>query len=299
MGDIYVIGILCTLISAVSVYVAFRIGKDENSDASGGKAEGVVWVSSGEIVRMKKSLFLLMCLIFVGVSPAHPKELRVATEDSDYYPFYFMKEGRYMGATVEIIQKIAGSLGYEVTFHKYPWSRALKYVETGRLDMMIQCFRTPERSEKMIFADGPTLSEANHLFVKKGSDISFASNLKDMTGYKFGAVRNYSYGNAFDNADYLGAYRTNGEKILIKMLIGKRFDIAIGSAPSIIKHAKELKVSDQIVFLEPPVEKTPAYMAFSKKMTNVHAIVREFSEELKKFKRTEEFRQIIKKYYLL
>lgn len=300
MSDIYIISILWILISAV--YVSFRYEKNKNSNISGGqirKMEGVVRVSHSEIVNTKKILLLLVCFIFLGVSSSYSKELRIATEDSDYYPFYFMKNDSYIGATVEIIYEIAGNLGYKVTFHKYPWSRALRYVEVGREDMMIQCFKTSERSEKMIFVDEPTLSEANHLFVKKGSNISFTSNLKDMTEYKFGAVRKYSYGNAFDNATYLEVFRTNNEKLLIKMLIKERFDIIIGFVPSIIKHAEELKMLDQIIFLEPPVEKIPAYMAFSKKMINVHIIVSEFSKELKIFKKTEKFKQIIKKYSLV
>ena len=57
------------------------------------------------------------------------------------------------------------------------------------------------------------------------------------------------------------------------MLIGGRFDIAIGNKPAILMQAEQVDLEDKITFLKPTVDNGPNYFAFSKARNDADELV--------------------------
>ncbi len=182
------------------------------------------------------------------------KELRVGLAELDYPPFYFEKEGKFSGAALEIAQTLATKLDHKLVYSRFPWKRLQAYLNTGKIDMVILYFKTPEREKDAIYTDIPHIYESSDLFVVEGTNYPYKGALDDLLPYKFGGIRGYSYGNEYDNSSRLLKQEVSNEELLIRILIHGRVDIAVGNKPAIIMHAEKLWLRDKIRFLKQPID---------------------------------------------
>nr|WP_227002218.1 transporter substrate-binding domain-containing protein [Aeromonas schubertii] len=63
----------------------------------------------------------------------------------EWPPFRMMQEGQFRGLDVDILEAMAERAGVEVTIRRYPWGRALSFMQSGKVDLMMGLARTPER----------------------------------------------------------------------------------------------------------------------------------------------------------
>ena len=245
-----------------------------------------------------KKIFFLLLTIFTFSLMANEKELIVGLSDKDYPPFYFVKDGKPQGSSMEIAQTVAKRLGYNLVFKRYPWSRVLHYLESGDIDMVLHFFNTTKRAPIVIYTGVPHIFESSYLFVKTKSDISYSGNLEKMKVYKFANVRGYSHGVQYDSANYLDKQIVTSEIDLIRMLTNNRFEIGICNKAAILMYAKQydFDLTKKIKFLYPPVDEAPIYMAFSRIKPNAKAFAAAFTEEIVAFKKMAEYRSILTKY---
>jgi len=243
-----------------------------------------------------RKLFILIFTLFTFNLTANENELIVALGQKDYPPFYFIKDGKYQGSSMEIAEIVAKRLGYKLVFKRYPWSRVLSYLEHGHVDMVLHFFNTAERASSVVYAGVPHIFESSYLFVNAKSNISYSGNLEKMKAYRFSNVRGYSHGVKYDSASYLNKTTVTSEVNLIKMLTLNRFDIAVGNKPTILMYAKQDDLNKKIKFLSPPIDKAPSYMAFSRIKSKSKALAAAFTEEIVAFKKTDEYKNILKKY---
>ncbi len=121
--------------------------------------------------------------------------------------------------------------------------------ENSTADIAFQFKATAERRKKYLLV-GPLRTGKTVFAVRKDSPLTEFDNLADFTPYIIGVNLGYSYGDEFDNADYLkkddGA-RTNSQ--LIKKLILKRADVIIGDQYTLAYAARKEGVYEQIRIL--------------------------------------------------
>ncbi len=248
-------------------------------------------------MRKKQLSIILIFILFVSFS-VDSKELRVGLAELDYPPFYFKEQGKYHGAALEVSRTIANRLNHQLVFVRYPWKRIQTYLQSGDVDMMILYFKTPERAKDVVYVEIPHIYESSDLFVRKNSDIKFKGDLLDLQKYSFGNVRGYSYGDEYNNAKGIFKQEVNNEEQLIRILAYGRIDIGVGNKAVILRHAKALGLSDKIRFIEPPIDISANYIAFSKTRRDAQELADEYSEMLKVFVKTDEYKAILKKYSL-
>jgi len=244
----------------------------------------------------EKLKIILFIFIFMTTWSLAAKELVVGLADEDYPPFYFVKNGKLQGSSLEITQIVAKKLGYKLIFRRYPWARVLENLKTGKIDLVVHLFKTAERATSVFYVGVPHIFETSGLFVPKGSPIQYTGNLELLKTYKFANIRGYSHGKTYDSADYLNKNRVTSEVNLIRMLLAHRVDLGVGNKSVILWHAKKLKVADKIKFLTPALHDDPCYIAFSRIKPRAKALASAFTAELVRFKKTRQFKKIIKKY---
>jgi len=241
-------------------------------------------------------LSILLALFMWFALPVQAKELKVGLGELDYPPFYFVKDGTLHGAAIEIARQVSKKLGHTLVFKRYPFARLQAMLKQGKIELMILYFKTPDRQKDAVYTDLPHIYESSHLFTVKGAEISFGGALADLNSYSFGNVRGYSHGKDYDGADFLNKHAVRNEQTLLRMLIGGRFDIAVGNKPAILMYARQKGLDDKITFLTPTIDEGPNYFAFSKARRDAEELAKEFSFAVQEFIDTGEYRQILEKY---
>lgn len=245
--------------------------------------------------KLFASILLCSCVMFGPIS-ALAKELKVGLGELDYPPFYFEQDEQLQGAVIEITQHLATQLGHTFIFKRYPWRRVQAYLRSGEIDMSILYFKTPERAKDVVYTDTPHIFESSYLFVAKDTKISYDGTLNGLQSYKFGNVRGYSHGAEYDKANYLDKQEIVNEKLLIRMLIHGRLDIAVGNKAVINSYAKQEGLHNKISFLTPAINQGPNFIAFSKANKDADELAQAFSTQVKQFITTETYRLILQKH---
>ncbi|GLQ30323.1 substrate-binding periplasmic protein [Litoribrevibacter albus] len=249
------------------------------------------------------SVITLFFLVFFSfASSASPSTgikrstLKVGISETDYYPFYFEEGGKITGAAAEIVSALAEQLRYELTFKRFPWKRVQHNLASGKIDMVMLYFKTPERAKDVFYVEVPHIHESSSLITLKSRDIAFNGDINQLSSYKFGNVNGYWHGEAYSNHPTLVKRAFSSTTELLTVLKRGGIDIAVGNKPVLTQLANTMGLSDQFKFLEPKIDYAPDYIAFSKASPNAPKLVEEFSDALKKFLKSPEYKQILKKY---
>jgi len=175
-------------------------------------------------------LAAFLCALFFAL-PVHASEkLRVRV--TEFAPNYFMQGGHWSGLDVELAEALAREAGLTVEFLDLPWSRALDYIKKGKLDMMMNLSRTPDRETFMNFI-GPERVSKRVLVVRKDNVGLKIATLDDLATVarqakrQFGIQHEAKYSEAFDtrlasDAEFAKSFDkvTQGRLFAKKVVVG-------------------------------------------------------------------------------
>lgn len=247
---------------------------------------------------MKIAAYILF-IVLILAPPARPGQEITVVRGQDFPPYHYRDaRGRETGFLIELIRKAGARMDLDISFSQLPWSRCLRMVKDGRADAMMNLFKTRERMTFMAFSATPLTREVNRFFTFAGSDLAFTGDLDQLKGVKIGAVRNYSYGKAFDAfAPRLNILRLETEKALILNLISHRCDVILGNQVVIRTLAKTTEGGDTIRPLGPGITDAPLYIGFSKARGH-EGLARRFSTALKAVKDSAGYQERLSAYGL-
>ncbi|OHD13722.1 MAG: hypothetical protein A2086_12215 [Spirochaetes bacterium GWD1_27_9] len=151
-----------------------------------------------------KNIFWIM-IFSIGLSISSYGQEKISIRVAEFAPFYFKdKNGNWQGLDVELAKVVIEKAGFNVEYFELPWSRALKHLETGKLDILMNVSMTDERKNKMNFI-GPERYGQMGLLVKienKDWDIKTFESLETISiekNKKFGIQNGVFYGEEFNN----------------------------------------------------------------------------------------------------
>jgi len=178
-------------------------------------------------------LALGFLFVAVGMCWADTPRGKIEAVFVTWEPFGYLEGTQAVGFELDIFRAVAAELNLDVSFHERPWKRCLYMIEHGSADALISALKTPEREVYMLFPDEFISISATAFFTVRSSPIRFDGNLENLRGKIIGITSGFSYGSAFDEADYLiKDENTKTETIIPKLLMG-RYDLGIGSVPVI------------------------------------------------------------------
>ncbi|RED51600.1 substrate-binding periplasmic protein [Aestuariispira insulae] len=240
-------------------------------------------------LKVVSGLVFLTLILFSGVAFSSER-LKVAM--FEFAPYEFSRDGQVHGLSVEIVREVFNRSGQAYDLVLLPWSRALLYLEDGRVDALFTVLDNPERREFADFCDEPLIDETVSLFVRGGSPIRYEGLVDTLAGQRFAVRQDFSYGLEYDGAVEAGLIkpllRVVNSKDLIQALIFDQVDVIIGDRYGIpyiyrlnfIGHPR----SKGIRKLNEDLQVSPAYLAFSKKRQR-HQERDLFSKHLRDMKR--------------
>ncbi len=249
---------------------------------------------------ISRACALCATLLAAAVCVASEKSLLVVRPDGSWPPWEMVVNGEPTGVHVEMVQSVSKALGVPVVIESYPWLRAIRMLNDGEADAITYMSRTAERERFGYFIEGNILSSSRiGFFILKSNEgrLSFSGDLRSLKDYRLGTCRGFSYGEAFDKADFLD--KDDGaadEYSLLKKMAAGHVQIGVGYVGDMKLAADRLGMSENISLLSPVLsERRDLYLVFSKAKQH-QELARRFSEAMKAYKQKPEYRNLLKKY---
>jgi len=228
---------------------------------------------------------------------AYPAGLVLVAADSA--PTAYMENGRPAGILVEVVTEAFRRAGHPFEIQLMPWARCLAEVRSGRVDGIFSVFKLPERGEFLTYTSVPIITQVEAFFVPADADVTFGGDISKLGGFRFGIIRDTSYGTMIDSALKAGVWstvvETNNVDSLVGMLVLKRIDMAIGYRHVVLEAARKQGALDQIKEISPGIDEIPSYLAFTKQR-DYSAVIANFDRALTSMKDDHSFEAIYEKY---
>jgi polar amino acid transport system substrate-binding protein len=224
--------------------------------------------------------------------------LTVAIEEIGYFPFNYEENGEIKGFSVDILDYVEANSKYDFEFITLPWPRALYLVERGKVDLLLTLFKTSKREKTYHFIEPSYGNEVNQLFALSDNKFEFNGQLKQLTPYSIGTTREYSYGEDFDHAHYLTKLPALTEEVLLKLLLGKRIDMAISNPLIFNQMITKNNLNSQVKAIAPYIAITPVHMALTKERKGSAEIKQTIGQLTKQLKASAYYQKLLDKYQL-
>lgn len=148
------------------------------------------------LAALSAALFMLV------VAPGNAAE-KIRVRVTQFAPNYFMQNGQWTGLDVQLAEAVTQEAGCIPAFVELPWSRALAYMQSGELDMMMNLSRTQDREAYMDFI-GPERISKRVLVVRRENINLPITSLDDLARVaqrlksSFGIQKDAKYSEDFD-----------------------------------------------------------------------------------------------------
>lgn len=220
--------------------------------------------------------------------------LTILIDISNLTPNYYRKNGKLVGPIPEITEAVVSSMGYSVKFVEVPWAEAIGLVARREADAITGVFLREERTAFLHYPEHFLVESRLSLVVPSDSELVFDGDLSVLDGQDIGAVLGWTY-ELFRKRLKIHRLDFRNEEVLVRNVAQGRIGLGIGDPLSLAAYAEEQGLGERVRLLEPPVEITPLYTAFSKKPGH-DDLARRFSEALKAFKATPRFPEILHRH---
>ena len=240
-----------------------------------------------------KRLFLVVFLIAVFTGQASSAALTIVASK---WPPYVDQSMVKKGLAMEIVSSAFERAGYQPAISIETWPRALEGLEIGIYDVVGTVWKTPEREKRFVFSDPYWINKIR--FIKKKNREIRYDNLDDLSGYVIGTVKDYAYGEEFDNSLTLIKIPQNYIIQNLSKLQEGDIDLTVGDEIAIRYELNQyMKGSiSEFEFLEKPLASRELYIAVSKQNPKAEKIVSDFNRALLEMKGDGSFDAIAKKY---
>ncbi|CCQ10235.1 extracellular solute-binding protein, family 3 [Pseudoalteromonas luteoviolacea B = ATCC 29581] len=141
---------------------------------------------------------------------------------------YVEDDGQIKGLIVDIIRAMPVAQELEIETVACPFSRCVKMIAQGEIDIMGGLINTKERQKVMAFVEPPYMVlESSFVFYKQASSSLEVNNYEDLYNKRIAVIRSGVFFPRFDEDRELNKVPVNTEKIAIDLLLKDRVDLVI------------------------------------------------------------------------
>jgi len=242
--------------------------------------------------------FALAVTLQLAAPPSIAAPLRLVTDE--WIPYENLSDAAAPGFSTEVLKAVFGSMKQEVSFEEFPWARAAQLVFRGDREGLFTAFYNEERARFCHFPKEP-LARDKWIFFIRSADVGRLkfSSFEDLVGHQIAVLRGASISPEF--WDFARRHRdiaeTASDEANLRMLEAGRVDYVVASFVNGMRLISSLGLQGKIEpLLSRSLKEDNLYVIFSKERISP-AFVEAFSEALRRFKQTEAFRAIYRKYF--
>lgn len=270
---------------------------------------------------MKWKCLTVFCIVLLCGTTLFAEQKVVTLATLEWEP-YVGSEMPYKGLTAEIVSESFKKAGYKVNFTFQPWTEGMTAARKGDVDGIFPAYFDESRATEFVYSEklvesplGLYKKSSKTLpggpgawgeLDKKGPDIAYQVDprinqteaLKGLKAFTFGVVAGYVNTPEFDAADFLTKVEAANDEENLKNLFEDKVQFIV-----IDRYvAKNILVKnypwqlDEFEFMEPPLEKKPLYVIFSKAVKDHEQKLKDFNAGLALVKADGLLKQIMRKY---
>lgn len=211
-----------------------------------------------------KRLILILSFILIPIYAVADNQPLIVSGQMPWKPF-LMKDssGKVYGIMYDILKEAADANGYTLKYIDYPWSRAIKNLENGKIDIMCGIFWNKKRAKIFNFSS-PVVKNELRIFTSEPFKLERMIDLQGMQG---DCIRGGSYGNRFDTFKRSGRIKiieVTNVNTAIKRQIRGYSDFFIGTYIDTMIKLHERGLTNRIIPLDYVITTEKAYFAFPK-----------------------------------
>ena len=241
-------------------------------------------------------IVLMSCLTLSTVAKAE-STINICMDESDWYPFTFVKNGKGAGIHVDIIKKALSYLEYDFKFRSMPWKRCLNEAKLGRFDAVATASFNQTRAEFLDYPEGAgkvykssyRVMQVEYVVVTlMGDSYTFDGNIQTIPR-PIRAPRGYSI---VGDLEKLGLVvddnAANDEVNIMKMLREKRGSVVV--IPEMVRMLSQKPAyRDKLSISETPWTSKSYFLPFSKRSKLSNSAKVSIWSEIKKIRENELF----------
>ncbi|KLN60362.1 hypothetical protein WH96_11430 [Kiloniella spongiae] len=203
---------------------------------------------------------------------------------NDEFPPYNSASLQNGGLVTEIVTTTLNRAGYDTRIEFLPWSRALKYAETGRADGVLGAWYTEERRKKYIYSM-PFVKSGLRMIKLTKKNVSI-DNPNALPTYSIGLLRNYAYELPVAHED-LNTTTVNDFYQGLELLRRGRIDL-LPEDENVARHLLQKiypKWNEIFDFASPVLGRKALHFIISKKRKDADRIIQDFNASLAQIKK--------------
>jgi polar amino acid transport system substrate-binding protein len=238
---------------------------------------------------MKNYLKVLVVLsVWLYVS-SHVQAMETVTIATGEYPPFASKSLKHNGFTSQVVVEAFKKSGYKVAFKFLPWKRALESTKAAKYDATSFWFVTEEKKQVFHYSDA-IFEEKTAFFHLKTKQLPNWNKLADLSGFKFGATRGYSYTKEFWEAAKNGVLKieeASSDKTNFKKLLKERIDIfpsGIVVGYGILNQSFDNAIVSKLTYHPKILRKSTTHVLFPKKGPKSQKLLKAFNDGLLKLR---------------
>ena len=132
------------------------------------------------------SILMVFTLCMPCLADEAEKTIRVGSFEDTFN--YVDEHGVRRGYGYELMQALAGYMGWKFEYVKCDWSNCFEKLENGEIDIMGDISYTDDRAEKMLFSEEPMGEEKYVLYANLSDTDIVSSNFKSLDGKRVGVL---------------------------------------------------------------------------------------------------------------
>lgn len=251
------------------------------------------------MLRLLPSILILLLIL----SP-YLKAAKLTLYTDEFPPFNYIKNGKIIGASTEVVRAIMELSEQNYTIKSYPWARSYRSSQTNKNALIYSISRREKRED--LFKWIGVITPANHsIFALKSRTDIIINSLEDMRPYTIGtsfddARESYLANKGFDVSTF---ERIGGNTPYSQLYLQlKRGRIDLWPMPNaVMNHLVRGNKEDpdhiiKKVFALEEISQEGYYIAAS--LTTPDTVVDQLRKALTEFKKTKAYTDIIKKWGL-
>jgi len=237
-----------------------------------------------------KNYLTCLTIAFVCLSvSSFVNALETVTIATGEYPPFASKELKHYGFTSQVVKEAFAKSGYDVQFKFVPWKRALESTKILKYDATSFWFVTEEKQKIFHYSDA-IFEEKTAFFHLKTTILPDWKNLADLSKFRFGATRGYSYTKEFWQAGKNGTLQieeASSDKTNFKKLLKERIDIfpsGIVVGYGILNQSFDNAMVNKLTYHPKILRSSTTHVLFPKKSPKAEKLLKAFNEGLIKLR---------------
>lgn len=229
-------------------------------------------------------------------------EFTVLYAAGDYPPYEMVADdGSLAGFHFDVVNEVSRRAGLKPRYIPMPWRRAVASIRNGMGDSLMYAVASPEREEFLWFLPENQLGlNINAYSVRADHPLAHQSitAIAQLKPYSLGIIQGYIYPEEIQKSNFFRLDNSaKDDKSLLRLLLHGRMDVALLNTEVTHYLSTQMGSEGEVHYLQPYQPPMPHYIAFSKYL-NKGPLAQRFAKAYRKFKMTEAYSSLAKKYQL-